>query len=92
MMLDYVLPLIDKISDNFKCFSDWTVIALRVFENRVLRKVFGPKVYLLIGGWRKQHSEELHNSYSSPCITRMMKSSVMRWVGHVARIGDKKCI
>jgi hypothetical protein len=58
-----------------------------VFENRVLRRIVGPKRDKVTGGWRKVHNEELHNLYSSPSIIRMMKSRRMRWAGHVARIG-----
>jgi hypothetical protein len=50
-----------------------------MFENRVLRKTFGPKRDEMIGGWRKLHNEELRNLYGSPNIIRMMKSRVMRW-------------
>jgi hypothetical protein len=60
---------------------------LRVFENRVLRKIFGPKREE-DGSWRKLHNDELHNLYSSPNIVRVIKSRRMRWVGHVARIGE----
>jgi hypothetical protein len=60
------------------------------FENRVLRRIFGPKRDLMTGGWRKLHNEELHNLYSSPNIIRMMKSRRMRWAGHVARRGEKR--
>jgi hypothetical protein len=63
---------------------------LRVFENRVLRRIFGPKRDEMIGGWRKLHNEELHNLYSSPSIIRMIKSRRIRWVGHVARMGEKR--
>jgi hypothetical protein len=56
---------------------------LRVFENRVLRRIFGPKRDEVTGGWRKLHNEEHHNLYSSPSIIRMIKSSRMRWAGHV---------
>jgi hypothetical protein len=59
---------------------------LRVFEIRVLRSVFGPKREELTGGWRKLHSEELHNLYFSPSKIRMMKSRRMKLTGHVARI------
>jgi hypothetical protein len=59
---------------------------LRVFENRVLRRIFGPKRDGVTGGWRKLHIKELHNLYSSPNIIRIIKSRRMRWVGHVARI------
>jgi hypothetical protein len=57
---------------------------LRVFENKVLRRIFGPKRDGAMGGWRKLHNEELHNLYSSPSIIRIIKSRRMRWVGHVA--------
>jgi hypothetical protein len=57
---------------------------LRVFENRVLRGIFGPKRDEVIGGWRKLHNEELHNLYCLPSIIRMVKSRRMRWAGHVA--------
>jgi hypothetical protein len=64
-----------------------------VFENRVLRGIFGPKRDEVTGGWRKLHNEELHNLYSSPSIIRMMKSRRMRWAGHVARMGgEEECI
>jgi hypothetical protein len=57
-----------------------------VFENRVLRRIFGPKRDEVTGGWRKLHNEELHNLYTYPNIIRMMKSRRMRWAGHVARM------
>jgi hypothetical protein len=60
---------------------------LRVFENRVLRRMFGPKRAEVTGGWRKLHNEELHGSYSSPSIFRVIKARRMRWAGHVARLG-----
>jgi hypothetical protein len=66
---------------------------LRVFENRVLRRIFGPKRDEVTGDWRKLHSEELHNLYSSPNIIKMIKSRWMRWAEHVARIGEEEeCI
>jgi hypothetical protein len=58
-----------------------------VFENRVLRRIFGPKRDEVTGDWRKLHNEELHNLHSSPNITRMIKSRRVRWAGHVARTG-----
>jgi hypothetical protein len=61
---------------------------LRVFENRVLRRIFGPKSDEVIGEWRKLHSGELHNLYSSPDIIRQIKSRKMRWAVHVARMGE----
>jgi hypothetical protein len=63
-----------------------------VFENRVLRRIFGPKRDQVTGGWRKLHNEELHNLYSSPSIIIMIKSRRMRWAGHVARMGGEKRI
>jgi hypothetical protein len=59
---------------------------LRVFENRVLRKIFGPKREEY-GSWRKLHNDELHGLYSLPNIVRVIKSRRMRWAGHVARMG-----
>jgi hypothetical protein len=59
-----------------------------VFENRVLRRIFGPKGDEVTGECRKLHSEELHDLYSSPNIIRQIKSRRMRWVGHVARMGE----
>jgi hypothetical protein len=63
---------------------------LRVFENRVLRRVFGPKRDDVTGEWRKLHNEELNNLYSSPSIVRVVKSRRMRWAGHVVRMGEEK--
>jgi hypothetical protein len=63
---------------------------LRAFEGSLLRRVFGPKKDQMIRGWRKLNNEELHNSYSSPQIIRMIKSWRMRWTGHVERIGEKR--
>jgi hypothetical protein len=63
---------------------------LRMFENRELRRIFGPKGDGMTEGCRKLHNEELHNLYSSPSIIRIIKSRRMRWVGHVARIGEKR--
>jgi hypothetical protein len=61
---------------------------LRVFENRALRRIFGPKRDEVTGECRKLHSGELHNLYSSPDVIRQMKSRRMRWAGHVARMGE----
>jgi hypothetical protein len=60
-----------------------------VFENRVLRRIFGRKRDEVVGECRKMHNEEVHNLYSSPNIIRIMKSMRMRWAGHVARMGRK---
>jgi hypothetical protein len=62
---------------------------LRVFENRVLRRIFGPKRDEVTGGWGTLHNEELHNLYSPPSIIRMIKLRSMRWAGHVARTRRK---
>jgi hypothetical protein len=59
---------------------------LRVFENRVLRRIFGPKRDEVTGGWRKLLNEELHIFYSSPSIITMIKSRKMRWAVNVARM------
>jgi hypothetical protein len=60
---------------------------LRVFENRGLRRIFGPK-WEEVGSWRKLHNDELHNLYSSLNLVRVIKSRRMRWAGHVARMGE----
>ena len=65
---------------------------LRVFENRVLRRIFGPKRDEVTGEWRKLHNEELNNLYSSPNIVRVIKSRRMRWAGHVARMGEGRVV
>jgi hypothetical protein len=60
-----------------------------VFGNRVLRRIFGPKRDEVTGRWIKLHEEEVHNLYSSQSIIRMVKSRRMRWLGHVAGMGEK---
>jgi hypothetical protein len=62
---------------------------LRVFEKRVLRRIFESKRDEVTGGWRKLHNEELHNLYSSPSIIRTIKSRRMRWAGHLTRMGRR---
>jgi hypothetical protein len=61
-----------------------------VFENRVLRRIFGPKRDEVTGEWRKLPNEELHDLYSSPNIIRIIKSRRMRWAGHLARMDEKR--
>jgi hypothetical protein len=61
---------------------------LRVFENRVLRRIFGPKRDEVTGEWRKLHNEELNGLYSLLNIVRVIKSRILRWAGHVARMGE----
>jgi hypothetical protein len=63
---------------------------LGVFENSVLRRIFGPKRDEATGEWRKLHNEELHDLYSSPSIIRIIKAMRMIWEGHVARMGEKR--
>jgi hypothetical protein len=63
---------------------------LRVFENRVLRRTFGPKRDEITGGWRKLHNDKLHNLYSSSNIIRQIKSRRMKWAGNVARMGQER--
>jgi hypothetical protein len=63
---------------------------LRVFENRVLRRIFGTKRNEVTWKWRKLHNEKLHDLYSSASIIRILKSRRMRWAGHVARMGEKR--
>ena len=63
-----------------------------MFENRVLRRIFGPKKVEVTGEWRKLHNEELNDLYSPPNIVRMIKSRRMTWAGHVARMGERRGI
>jgi len=66
---------------------------LRVFENMVFRRIFGPRRDEVKGEWRRLHNEELNDLYSSPNIVRVIKSRRMRWAGHVARMGEERgCI
>jgi len=63
---------------------------LKVFQNMVLRRIFGPRRDEVTGEWRRLHNEELNDLYSSPNIVRVMKSRRMRWAGHVARMGEER--
>jgi hypothetical protein len=94
---------VGKVFDNveplfsYEMFSSatWSLTlreehGLRVFENRVLRRIFGPKMGEVIGEWRKLHSEELHNLCSSPDIIMQVKSRQVRWAWRVARMGEER--
>ena len=63
---------------------------LRVFENMVLRRIFGPRRDEIMGEWRRLHNEELNDLYFSPNIVRVIKLRRMRWAGHVARMGEER--
>jgi hypothetical protein len=63
---------------------------LWVFENRVLRRIFGPKRVEVTGEWRRLHNKELYALYSSPNIIRVIKSRTLRWAGHVARMEERR--
>jgi len=75
--------------------ESWSLISreerrLRVFENRVLRRIFGPKRDEVTGEWRKLHNEELKDLYCSSGIVRVIKSRKVRWAGHVARMRERR--
>ena len=84
-----ILPVI-----LYGCESWSTTVAdeqkLRVFENKILRKIYGPKRDEMTGEWRRLHNEELHGLYDSPDVVKIMKSRRLRWAGHVARMGEKR--
>jgi hypothetical protein len=63
---------------------------LRVFENKVLRRIFGPRRYEVTGDWRRLHNEELNDLYPSSNIVRVIKSRRMRWAGYVPRMGEER--
>jgi hypothetical protein len=63
---------------------------LRVFDSRVLRRIFGPKRDEVTREWRRLHNKELYALYSSPNIIRVIKSRLLRWAGHVARMGERR--
>jgi len=63
---------------------------LRVFENRVLRRIYGPKKHEVTREWRRLRNEKTNDVYSSPNIFQVIKSRRMRWAGHVARMGERR--
>jgi hypothetical protein len=63
-----------------------------VSENRALRRIFGPNIGEVTGYWRKLHKEELNDLYCAPNIVRLIKSRRMIWVGHVARMGERRSV
>jgi hypothetical protein len=86
-----ILPVIVYRCDN------WSLTLreerrLRVFENRMLRRMFGPKRDEVTGEWGTLHNEKLNGLYSSHNILRLIKSRRMRWVGHIARMGQRRGI
>jgi hypothetical protein len=80
----------DKKTMNLSEISRAKECRLRVFENKVLRRIFGPKRDEVTGKWRKLHNKELYALYSSPNIIRVIKSRRLRWAGHVARMGERR--
>jgi len=70
----------------------WEERKLRVFENMVLRRIFGPRRDVVTGEWRRLHNDELNDLHSSPNIVRVIKSRRMRWAGHVARMGEERWV
>jgi len=81
-----ILPLVLCGYETW-CFISWEECRVRVFENRVLRRVFGPKWGKVTWKWRKLHNEELNFLYASTDIVQVIKSRRMGWLGHVASMG-----
>jgi hypothetical protein len=84
-----ILPVI------FHACGTWSLIRreehrLRVFDNRALEQIFGPKMDEVIGEWKRLHNEKLYDRHSSPNFIRVMKSRKMRWAGNVAGVGERR--
>ncbi|KAJ4443371.1 hypothetical protein ANN_05039 [Periplaneta americana] len=93
--IERIPDLTGEQSDGITVCETWTLTLreehrLRVFENKVLRKIFGAKRDEITGEWRKLHNAELHALYSSPDIIRNIKTRRLRWAGHVARMGESR--
>jgi hypothetical protein len=88
-MTTFILPVVLYGCETWS-LTVREVHKVRAFENRVLRRIFGPKRDGVTRGWRKLHNEELHNLYSSASMIRIIKSRRMRWAGHVVRMGEKR--
>jgi len=87
-----ILPVVLYGCETYS-LTMWEERKLRVFENRVLRRIFGPRRDDVTGEWRRLHNEELNDLYTLPNFMREIKSRRMRWAGHVTRIGEKRrCI
>jgi hypothetical protein len=86
-----ILPLFLYVCETWS-FTLREEHRLRVPDNRVLRRIFGPKREEVTRGWTKLHNGEVHNLYASPNIIRMIGPRRIRWVGHVARMLDMRCI
>ena len=87
--------MVENIFSHYLVDESWSLTfreerKLRVFENMVLRRIFGPRRDEVTGEWRRLHSEELNDLYSSPNIVRVIKSRKMRWAGHVTRMGEER--
>jgi hypothetical protein len=98
-MSSFIMFVMKKIINNndnnillvvqYGCES-WSLTLREKHRLRVFERIFGPKRDEVTGDWRKLHNEELHNLYSSPNIIRMIKSRMMWWEGHLARMGEKR--
>jgi hypothetical protein len=80
----------------YGCETWWLILRkkhrLRVFENRVLKRIFRPKRDEVTGEWRKLHNQKLNDLYSSPNIVRVIKSRRLRWAGHIALMGEERIV